>query len=263
MTVRNLRLTLLSCLALPFLLLLLSQAVSAQDGGPGSFTTRPSVGLQTIKFPEGTPPANAIHPEDDRNGAPGGGFSSANNGLRIQLELMPDSKGMFRIPLSFEYFEFIGKTTFVVTRYSDTIRKQFVLIRHDASMFSFGAGVTAAFFDKPNLYFSVEGKVNMFPTPTYYSRFYFYDNDSTLSDKTTELYQDTKTRFGGYARIGTQLDFFDPLMIDLSIGGGVLNMFGKDTDPQTQRNLLAVDPYKPAEETLVYLGAGLSLIYEF
>lgn len=263
MTVRNLRLISSTSLLVPFLLLILSQALSAQETGPGAFVTRPSIGLQTIKFPENSPPANPIHPEDDRNLGPGGGFSSANNGLRIQLELMPDAKGMFRIPLSFEYYEFLGKSTFVGTNYSDTIRRIFVLTRHDASMFSFGAGVTAAFFEKPNLYVSVEAKMNMLPTPTYYSRIYFTDNDSTLADRTVELYTETRTRFGGYARVGTQVDFFDPLLIDLSVGLGVVNLFGKDTDPKTQRNLLAIDPLHPAEETISYFGAGLSLIYEF
>lgn len=263
MTVRNLCLTFSKCLLTASLLLLHTQTGSAQEGDPGAFTTRPSIGLQTIQFPANTPASNPIHPEDDRSLGAGGGFSSANNGIRIQLELMPSAKGMFRVPLSFEAYQFLGKSTFVLTRYSATIRKQFVLTQHDATMYSIGAGVTAAFFDKPNFYISVEGKMNILPTPTYYVRQYFVDTDETLADRRVDLYKESKTRFGGYARIGTQLDFFDPLLIDLSIGGGVLNLFGKQTDPKTQRNLLVVEPLPEVEQSVSYFGAGLSLIYEF
>lgn len=270
MTVRNLRMT-ASHIAVALFLLLLSAPTRAQDNtpdtGPGAFVSRPAIGLQTIFFGADSPPAQSLSPADDRN-VIGGGLSSANNALRITVELIPNAEGMFRIPISFEAYQFIGKTTFSLAPGKDK-RKSRWLFRHTAEMFSVGTGVTAAFFSKPNLYVTVEGRFNYLPPPTFYNRQYYLDNDETVltldgepAEGTVKLGTKSLSRIGGFGRIGTQVDFFDPLLLDFSVGYGVLNLFGKETDPQSSRHILTIDQRDAPEETIGYFGLALSVIWE-
>jgi hypothetical protein len=270
MTVRNLR-TIALHVAVALFLLLVSVPSRAQengsDAGPGAFISRPAIGVQTIFFTPDSPPAQPIFPADDRN-LIGGGFSSSNNALRLTLELIPNAEGMFRIPISFEAYQFIGKTTFSITRGRDK-RKVRWLFRHTAEMFSIGTGVTAAFFSKPNLYVTLEGRLNYLPPATFYNRQYYLDNNETVKDtsgrdleRAVTLDEEPMTRFGGFGRIGTQVDFFDPLLLDFSVGFGILNLFGKETDPKASRHILTLDTRDAPEETIGYFGLALSVIWE-
>jgi hypothetical protein len=263
MTVRNLR-TIASLFAVAlFLIVLTTGSARAQENaasGPGAFVSRPSIGLQTIFFGKDSPPAISLSPGDDRD-VIGGGFSSANNAVRVVVELIPDANGMWRIPLSFEAYQFIGKTTFAVPIPNQN-RKLRWLFRHDATMFSVGTGVTAAFFSKPNLYINLEGKLNYLPPATFYNRQYYSDNNQTYREKEVDLQDEARTRFGGFARVGTQVDFFDPFLLDFSVGYGVINAFGKETDPVASRHLLTIDDRSAPEGTIGYFGFGLSLIWE-
>jgi hypothetical protein len=168
---------------------------------------------------------------------------------------------MIRFPISLEYYDLTGKTTFSASNPSD-VRKKRWLFRNSASIMSVGAGVTATFFKFPSLYISAEGKLNYLPATDLTSRIYFVDNDETVREVTVHPSPEAQTRIGLYARVGTQLDFFEPFLLDVSIGYGALNIGGKETDPAKQRNLLIVDSERhDPEVTVGYIGVGFSVIW--
>lgn len=243
--------------ALPALAIAL---VISTSGASAQFTQRPSIGLQAIVFEAGTPQASEISPGTDEALSLGGGLRSTNNAARLQLEIIPDEGGLIRFPLSLEYYRFVGKTTFAASGPTDP-RKVRWLFEHTAEMVSIGAGVTASFFSVPSLYVSVEGKYNYFVPNEIVNRKYYADNGEIQSTGSYQAYKDPASRIGAYLRLGSQVDFFDPFMLDFSLGYGVLNLFGKDASPEAQRNLLVADPRNEAEATSSYYGVGMSLVW--
>ncbi len=229
--------------------------------GRAQFTQRPSLGIQSIIFDGATPQSAEISPGNDRSLSLGGGLRSSNNAPRLQLELIPDADGIIRIPLSVEYYLFVGKTTFAASGSTDPRRVRW-LFRHSAQMLSLGAGLTAAFFQTPNLYFSIEGKYNVFFPNEVENRRYYVDNGDVQSTNSYHPYAETQTRIGAYFRVGTQVDFFDPFMLDFSLGYGILNLLGRSSDPATERNLLVAEPRNEPETTTGYFGIGMSVIWQ-
>ncbi|MCE7935577.1 MAG: hypothetical protein DYG96_13450, partial [Chlorobi bacterium CHB2] len=61
----------------------------------------------------------------------------------------------------------------------------------------------------------------------------------------------------------SQVEFFEPLLLDFSIGYGALNIGGRDTDPATQRNLLVVDNQRRDPEAIIgFVGVNFSIIWK-
>jgi hypothetical protein len=228
------------------------------------FSMRPSLGLQTMWFNGDYPVSQPISPGNNRDLPLGGGMMSSNNGVRLQLELIPSDSSMIRIPVAVEYYDMSGKTTFSASSASEERKKRY-LFRHDASLISVGAGVTANFFTFPSLYFGVEGKLNYLPATSLYSRLYYVDKDETLErgERTFHPSPEAETRLGLYLRVGTQLDFFEPFLLDFSLGYGAMNLALKETDPAKQRNLLIVDSERHDPElTIGYIGIGFSVLWK-
>jgi hypothetical protein len=244
------------------LLLIALTLLGSGNDALAQFTVHPSLGLQTMWFNGDYPVKQPISPGLSRDLPLGGGMMSSNNGLRLQAELIPVPEGMIRFPLSFEYYDLTGKTTFSASNPSETRKKRWLFL-HSGSMISAGLGATASFFTFPSLYVSAEGKFNyIFPT-TLTSRIYYVDNDETVLERSVHPDSLSESRFGLYMRVGTQLDFFEPFLLDVSLGYGLLNIGGKNTDPATQRNLLVVDNQRhDPEETIGYIGIGFSLIWK-
>ena len=247
----------------PCLLLLLALLLTAPVPAPGQFIMRPSLGVQSVLFNGDYPASRPISPGTDPALPLGGGLVSTNNAARLQLEMIPDPLGMLRIPVSVEYYSFIGKTSFTVPNAIDP-RVQRLTYRYSADMLSVGAGLTASFFGGPTLYFSAEGKFNYFFPSELGQRLYYQDNGEAILERSINPDPSSQQRIGAYLRVGTQVDFFDPVLLDFSVGYGALNLFGKNTDPATQRNLLVAEP-KPTpdfpEVTVGYLGVGFSIIW--
>jgi hypothetical protein len=229
------------------------------------FEVRPTVGIQTIIFNGDNQARRAISPGNDVTQAFGGGLSSANNGAKVGIEIVPDPAGLIRIPISAEYYWFDGKTTFAVP--STDRRVQQLRLQYSANMLSVGAGVKAAFVSalQTTLYLSAEGRFNYIPPTTLTSRRFYLDNGSLVSPElsikpTTEA----QSRFGAVVKFGTQADFFDPVLLDFSIGYGAINLGGKNTDPETERDILVAEPtLTSTERTLGYITVGLSVLWQF
>lgn len=254
-------------------LLLTTLGVRAQESGnaepppapstpiQSGLTLRPSIGVQTLWFNGDYPVRQDISPGNSRDLPLGGGVIGPSNGLRLQLELIPDVNGILRFPISAEAYFLSGKTTFAITRVNEVPTKRWTFT-HTAQIFSAGAGVTALFFKLPTtLYFSAEGKVYYLPSTTLLSRIYNADTDETLEERELIPDPDNHLRYGAYVRVGTQVEFFEPLLLDFSVGYGGLNIWGKNTDPESQRNLMVVDPRNAPETTLGYIGLGFSVIW--
>jgi hypothetical protein len=225
------------------------------------FTVQPSIGLQTLWFNGDYPVRQPISPGVSRDLPLGGGVIGNSNGLHLQADIIPDPKGMFSVPVTLDAFFLSGKTTFAVTRILDKnpVRWQF---RHSAQIYSIGTGLKASFFDGPVLYFSAEGKLNYIPSTELTSRIYYTSNDETIEEVTLKPDPNDHLRGGAYIRIGTKLEFYEPVLIDFSIGYGALNLIGKETDPKISRNLLVVDNRPTPEVTIGYIGIGLSIIWK-
>ena len=220
----------------------------------------PSLGLQTFAFTGDGLAAQPMAPEGDRARPLGGGLEGGQFGMRLQLEVMSDEDAILRFPVSLEYFQLNGKSTFGISS-RRAIRKQRITFTHDASIISANIGATAAFFDERKLYISGELKGVYLQPTRLYTRLYFADNDSTVRDVEVEPF-DGAFRIGGFLRAGAQLPFFDPFLLDFSVGVGAVNLFLKETDPELQENLLVIEQ-RPAEEgTLRYFSIGISVIWK-
>jgi hypothetical protein len=225
------------------------------------FTMRPAIGLQTMWFNGNIPASQDISNGSGVDVPIGGGIKGSNNGLHLGLELIPDPDGIIRFPLSLDAFFLSGRTTFTVSHVPDPTRR--LLLDHTANVYSLGGGVSASFFKLPTLYMSAQATANYIPPTSFQARQYMAGSGKTISDVT--LHPDTTShlRFGAYLKLGTQVEFFDPLILDFSVGYGALNLLGKETDPTKPRPLLVVDSERrDPEVTLGYLGIGFSIIWK-
>ncbi|MCC7438493.1 MAG: hypothetical protein IT211_08340 [Armatimonadetes bacterium] len=246
------------CLVLGLFFLL-----GAATTGIAQWSARPSIGVQTMWFNGNNAIRQPISPGSDRDLPLGGGMNGTHPGLQLQLEFLPSNESAFRFPISLEAFSLVGKTTFAATPDVDQ-RKRRWLFRHSAEVYSVGAGVTYNLVDGlPSLYVSGQGKVNFISSSELLSRIYYSDNGSVIVERTVHPDTASKTRFGAYLEIGSQVEFFEPLLLDFSIGYGALNIGGRDTDPATQRNLLVVDNQRRDPETIVgFVGVNFSIIWK-
>jgi hypothetical protein len=246
-------------------LLVLSVALLAAVPAAAQFGARPFVGIQTMIFNGDNQAQRPISQGTDETLPFGGGLTSANNGVRVGLEVVPDPEGILRFPIIAEYYWFDGKTTFAVP--SGNRRVQQLRLQYTANMFSGGVGVTASFFNKAvaSLYVSAEGRFNYFPPTKLTSRRFYLDNDELVgTERTITPSSEARSRFGAIIRLGTQADFFDPVLLDFTIGYGALNLGGKNLDPATQRDLLTAEPtLQTPERTLGFITFGLSAIWQF
>jgi hypothetical protein len=229
------------------------------------FEVRPSIGMQTIIFNGDNQARRPISPGNDVTLAFGGGLSSANNGARVSLEIVPDPAGVLRFPVSAEYYWFEGKTTFAVP--STDRRVQQLRLQYTANMLSIGAGVKAALVSalQTTLYLSAEGRLNMIPPTTLTSRRFYLDNGDLIgSEQRVKPTTESQSRIGAVVKFGTQADFFDPVLLDFSIGYGAVNLGGRNTDPETERDILVAEPTLTSpERTLGFITVGLSVFWQF
>jgi hypothetical protein len=231
--------------------------------GPAHLVIQPSIGVQTLWFNGDYPISRDISPESatDRDLPLGGGVLGSSNGLHLGLEVIPSSESIIRFPISFDAFFLSGKTTYAASRLTEHPVKRWTFT-HTGNIFSAGAGITASFFKLPSLYFSAEAKINYIPSTHLVSRIYNAETNETLSERDIIPDSSAHLRYGAYLKMGTQVEFFDPFILDFSIGYGGLNLLGKNTDPATQRDLMVVDPRNTPETTLGYIGVGFSVIWK-
>ncbi|KXK55148.1 MAG: hypothetical protein IPM61_15825 [Chlorobi bacterium] len=246
-------------LAIGALLLMLGAATASN----AQWSARPSIGVQTMWFNGDNAIRQPISPGTARELPLGGGMNGTHPGLQLQLDLLPSNESSFRFPISLEAFSLVGKTTFAATPDVDK-RKRRWLFRHSAEVYSVGAGVTYNLVGGlPSLYVSGQGKVNFITSSDLLSRIYYSDNGSVIVERTVHPDTANKTRFGAYLEIGSQVEFFEPLLLDFSIGYGALNIGGRDTDPVTQRNLLVVDNQRRDPEAIIgFVGVNFSIIWK-
>lgn len=224
-------------------------------------TIQPSLGLQTMTFNGDYPARQPISPGNDRNLPLGGGFSRPYSGLRLQGEIFPSSNDMIRIPVSLEYFHLVGSSTFSITSFSSS-RRQRLTLTHTADVISIGTGVTVSLFDVPTLYVSGEMKGNFIPATSLNSRVFYSDSDETRFENTSSPKPAT-FRLGAFIKVGSQVEFFKPLLLDFNVGYGALNLIGKETDPNKSANILVVDSELAAPETTVgYFSLGLGVVWK-
>lgn len=223
-------------------------------------TIRPSLGLQTMTFVGDKPVTQPISPGPDREERLGGGMVGPHVGARLQFEVASQENAIIRFPLSLEYYFLDGATTFSLSTFGG--RKQRLTFTHTANIASGGLGVMVAPTKNPTVYLLAEAKANyIFPT-SLEARIYYSDKNETIQQNTVEPSPGI-FRIGGYARLGAQLEFFEPLLMDFSVGYGALNLFGKETDPAEERNILIIDSeIREPEETIGYLGLNISLIWK-
>lgn len=222
---------------------------------------RPSLGLQSIAFLGDPPATNSMSPGIERELPLGGGLSGAQTGFRLQFEAFSQKNDLLRLPISFEYFTLNGKTTFFLSSFQST-RKQRLTFTHEAQVATAGIGLTASFFDIPSLYITGELKGVYFFETDLSSRIFYADNNETVESFTGHPSPE-EFRVGGFVKLGTQLAFFDPFLLDFNVGVGTLNMLLKDTDPATQRNLLVADPTRhDPEQTLSYFSLGMTVVWK-
>jgi len=244
-------------------LLLLTASILPISAATAQVTVRPSIGVQTMWFNGSNAVKEPISPGADRELPLGGGMNGTHPGLQLQLDLIPDPTETIRIPFLIEAYSLVGKTTFAASQPSEPRKKRW-LFRHSAEIYSIGTGITVNLTEGfPRPYISAVGKVNFIGTSDLLSRIYYFDNDETVTERTVHPDTVAKTRFGAYIKIGTQLEFFEPLLLDFSVGYGALNILGKETDPEQQRNLLVVDNLRrDPEATIGYIGVGFSVIWK-
>ncbi len=227
---------------------------------------RPKLGVQSMWFNGRYPVSDMLSPVD--TSAWGGGITGPQNAIHLEAEIIPGSDSPIRIPVTFDAFFLSGKTTFTYSNAPDP-GLQRLTIRHTANLYSIGTGIRGSFFRSPSLYVGAEGRLNIISPNTLETRRYDPDNDKTLAEGTTNVREERDIRGGAYFQIGTQVEFFDPLLLDFSIGYGALNLVGKETDPNKVHNLLVADNYEPnnrlrpsAERTVGYLGVAFSIIWK-
>lgn len=224
-------------------------------------TIRPAIGLQTMTFNGDYPANQPISPGPGQVERLGGGITGPQSAVRLQFEIFDVEKDLLRFPVSVEYYGLSGRTTFSLSS-GNMERKQRLTFTHTANIVSAGAGISIVPFDLPTPYFSAEMKANHIFPSNLNARIFYSDNDETAQENDVEP-APAYTRFGAYLRLGAQLEFFEPLLLDVSVGYGALNLFGKDTDPETQRNLLIVDSQRRETElTVGYIGLNMSLIWK-
>ncbi|MEO5931261.1 MAG: hypothetical protein ABIR47_15110 [Candidatus Kapaibacterium sp.] len=200
---------------------------------------------------------------------PGGGITGISPGIHAQVEIIPSPDSRFRFPVSVDAFFLSGKTTYALPPLpGQAIRPlERLLLSHTANIFGLGAGVMYSIIRKPNVYVSGQAMLNYIPSTDYVVRQYRAIDDSTIGQ--VVLHPDTSShiRGGAFIQAGVQVDFFEPLLLDFSVGYGAVNILGRDTDPATRRDLLIVDSYKGAkanpESTIGYIGVGFSVIWKF
>jgi hypothetical protein len=233
--------------------------------GPPHVIIQPAIGVQTMWFNGNYPINRDISPEDasvsNRDVPLGGGVIGSSNGLHLGLEVIPYEGSILRFPISFEAFFLSGRTTYAASLLSEHPLKR-LTFTHTGNIFSAGAGVTASFFKLPSLYFSLEGRINYIPSTKLYTRLYAPENDSTIGESTVIPDSSAHLRYGAYLKVGTQVEFFEPFILDFSVGYGGLNLWGKNTNPATARDLFVVDPRNSSETTLGYIGVGFSVIWK-
>ena len=245
----------LSILLVLFVLLISTTEINAQ------VVLRPSLGLQTIAFLGEPPAVLPMSPGPDRELPLGGGLTGAQTGLRLQFEAFSTKNDMLRLPISLEYFTLNGKTTFALSSFQAP-RKQRLTFTHEANIVTANIGITASFFELPSLYVTGELKgVYMLETELS-SRIFYTDNNETIEAFSGHPSPAT-FRIGGFAKVGTQVEFFEPFLLDFSAGIGTLNMLLKDTDPATQRDILVVDPTRhDPEQSVHYFSIGMNLVWK-
>lgn len=228
--------------------------------GAAQVAIRPALGLQTMTFIGDRPVSQPISAGEDREDRLGGGITGPQNGIRLQFEILSEESDLIRFPLSLEYYFLSGTTTYQLPTLGP--RRQSWTFDHTANIASAGVGVMVAPFDNPDVYLLVEAKGNyIFPT-SLESRIYYADNNETIQRNVVEPAPGT-FRIGGYTRLGAQLEFFEPLLLDFSFGVGALNLISKETDPAEQRNLLIVDSeLREPEQTIPYFGLNMSVIWK-
>lgn len=229
--------------------------------GDAQVIVRPSLGLQSMAFVGEPPATQPMSPGPDRELPLGGGLTGAQTGVRLQFEAFSAKSDLLRIPVSFEYFNLNGKTTFALTSFQAE-RKQRLTFTHEAAIATAGIGATLSLFDIPSLYVTGELKgVYLFESELS-SRIFYTDNDETVESFSGNP-SPAEFRVGGFAKIGTQVAFFEPLLLDFNAGIGTLNLLLKETAPEEQRNLLIVDPTRnDPEQSLTYFSLGLTVVWK-
>lgn len=228
----------------------------------GGLTIQPAIGVQTMWFNGDYPINRDISPDGGGRDVPlGGGVIGSSNGLHLGLEVIPFRGSILRFPLSLEAYFLSGKTTFAASRLTDPVVQR-LTFKHTGAIYSIGAGVTASFFTLPSLYISAEAKANFIPSTKLVTRLYNAKTDETLREREVIPDSSAHTRYGAYIKLGTQVEFFEPFILDFSVGYGAINLWGKNTDPATQRDLLVVDQNPSPETTLGYIGIGFSVIWK-
>jgi|GEM_PF-2363863 len=232
----------------------------------GRVVLHPMIGVQTMWFNGDYQARRPLSPVGEEVQALGGGFLGSSNALHVEVEILPHSASILRFPVSFDAFFLSGKTTYSGSGVG-SIDPRRLTFNHTASIYSVGTGVRAAFFSSPNLYLGAEARFNYLPATEFHSRLYSARTDETISESHGIPDSIADFRIGAYFKLGTQVEFFDPLLLDFSIGYGVLNLIGKETDPDKIRELLVIEPYQviprpAAETTLGYFGVGFSVIWK-
>jgi len=242
-------------------LLLLLPALFGTQHLSAQMTILPQLGLQTMWFNGDYPVRQPISPGSDRTLPLGGGVIGNTNAVHGQIELIPSPESIFRIPVIAEAYFMNGKTTFAFSSSRDPNPKRW-LFQHSGTMFSLGTGLTINPLKNRNFYLSFEGRVNHIPSTELVSRVYFTNTGEVIDEQIFEPDTIAHTRIGAYIKAGVQVEFFEPFLIDFSVGYGAINLLGKETDPARARNLFVVDNRNSPELTLGYIGFGLSVIFK-
>ncbi|MBS1911630.1 MAG: hypothetical protein JST22_06570 [Bacteroidetes bacterium] len=221
-----------------------------------------TLGVQTMWFNGDYPASAEISPGSADYLPLGGGIKGPNNGIRLGVEIFPQPGGAISFPMAVEAYFLSGKTTYPLTALTERPTKLLTLT-HTANIFSAEAGValTVIRFKYQQLYVSALAKANYIPSTSLTARQYYLQTDETLVEHKVVPDSSSHTRFGAYLKFGVRAEFFDPLMLDFSIGYGGLNLLNRNKNAATSRDLLVVDPNNAPETVLGYIGVGFSIIW--
>ncbi|HVZ40821.1 MAG TPA: hypothetical protein VHI13_16195 [Candidatus Kapabacteria bacterium] len=221
-----------------------------------------SLGVQTMWFNGDYPASAEISPGTAGDLSLGGGIKGPSNGIRLGLEIFPQPGGAISFPMALEAYFLSGKTTYPLTALTERPTKLLTLT-HSANIFSAEAGVslTVLRFKYQQLYLSALATANYIPSTSLTARQYYLQTDETLVEHKVVPDSSSHTRFGAYLKFGVRAEFFDPLMLDFSIGYGGLNLLNRNKNLATSRNLLVVEPNNAPEAVLGYIGVGFSIIW--
>lgn len=251
----------------------IAQPSSPDEGAPlepavsNRLRIRPMLGVQTMWFNGDYQANRPLSPVGDEVAALGGGMMGSSNAVHVEVEVIPAGSSMLRFPLSFDAFFLSGKTTFAGSA-AGSIEPRRLTFNHTANIYSIGTGVRASFFRSPSLYLSAEARFNFIPPSELNTRLYSALTDETITERTVIIDSNSYFRVGAYMKVGTQVEFFEPLLLDFSVGYGVLNLAGKETQAGKVRDLLVIEPYddnsfRPSSEmTLGYIGLGFGIIWK-